>query len=481
MKYLRILAVLAITLLGVTAFAQDFPTTFTTTDGLSIGVPDGFEAQELMPGAAGVLDPVNEEGVIVFFGSALESFGLPTNVDAATIFTALAALGGFEGEPAAIELANGNGAVLAGEIPNFGPGIVVAVDADFGLLVSFVIAKEGIPSDEFLTLANSIIGSVSFDAANATVVEEPTAEPTEEPTEESTDSSDEACPIKVKDLPAQTVQFCLGAQFEHPESWSLFEGTEDVDTYASLGTDGFGITLSVSISEISEYYNPTIYKTSVVTYIAESMGDKSYDPVESWTTLSDEDGVLVEAYDVRESLKPEGTDLVQLAYLVTLNNDLFVSYTFSYIPNFAEKADIESIEGIVLSTALTDFYTGTPATIDFGGTQVFVTELECGSSTYGFNYTDDGIETYVVKCPLCKGTEGTVWGTDIYTDDSSVCLAAAHAGTIDLEVGGLLLVTMSEGLDEYTGSEANGVTTSDYGKWSSSFSTAPFVQDSGKK
>ena len=67
-----------------------------------------------------------------------------------------------------------------------------------------------------------------------------------------------------------------------------------------------------------------------------------------------------------------------------------------------------------------------------------------------------------------------MWGTDIYTDDSSVCLAAAHAGTIDLEVGGLLLVTMGEGLDEYIGSEANGVTSRDYGTWGSSFTTSPF-------
>jgi len=488
MKYLRLLTVLMVALLGMTTFAQDFPTTFTTTDGLSVGVPDGFESQEMMPGAVGVLDPVNEQGVIVFFGSALESFGLPTGLEASTIFAALAELGGFEGDPAPLELANGSGLVLAGDIPNFGPGTVVAVDAEFGLVVAFVISKEGTPSDEFVTLANTIIGSVSFDAANATVVAEPTALPTEEPAQESTavpnedgDATAVTCPIDVKDLPELTVQFCLGAQFEYPENWSLFDGTENVDTYASLGTAGFGVTLSVTLGEVNQYFNPTIYKTDVVSYMAESLGDAAYDPAKSWVTLLDEDGKLIEVYDSRETLKSAGSDLVQLAYLVTLNNDLFVSYTFNYIPNFSEEADVATIEGIVLSTQLTDFYTGTPASVESDGEQVFVTELECGATTYGFNYTEDGIETYIVKCPICEGTEGSVWGTDIYTDDSSVCLAAAHAGTLDLEIGGLLLVTMSEGLEAYTGSEANGVTSRVYGTWGASFSTAPFVAGGDKK
>ncbi len=474
MKYLRLVAVLVIALLGMTTFAQALPTTFTTSDGLSIGVPEGFESQELMPSAAGVLDPVNKQGVIVFHGTALESFGLPTGVDASTIFTSLAALGGFEGDPTSIELANGTGAMMAGEIPNFGPGTVVAVDTEFGLLVAFVVAESGTPSDEFILVAQDIIGSVSIDPnAVPAPTEEPTAEPTAEP-DENGDATAVTCPIPLKELPELTVQFCLGAQFEYTENWSLFDGTENVDTYVSLGTEGFGVTLSATITETSQYYNQTVYKTDIVKYTAEAIGDKDYDAVKSWTTLKDEDGILIEVYDPRTTLDLKDSDLAQVVYIVTLNSDLFVTYTFSYLPLFADEDDVATIEGIVLSTKLTDFYTGTPAAIELDGEQVFVTDLECGTSTYGFNYTEDKIEVYVVNCPICQGAEGSVWGTDIYTDDSSVCLAAAHAGTIDLEIGGLLLVTMGDGLEKYIGSEANGVTSRDYGAWGASFTTSPF-------
>jgi hypothetical protein len=68
------------------------------------------------------------------------------------------------------------------------------------------------------------------------------------------------------------------------------------------------------------------------------------------------------------------------------------------------------------------------------------------------------------------GVPRTVWGTDIYTDDSSVCTAAVHAGEITVEEGGTVTIEVVEGQDTYTGSERNGITTSDYGAWGGSFS-----------
>jgi hypothetical protein len=72
---------------------------------------------------------------------------------------------------------------------------------------------------------------------------------------------------------------------------------------------------------------------------------------------------------------------------------------------------------------------------------------------------------------LCSsgGTVHNVWGTDVYTSDSSVCTAAVHAGLITLEDGGEVTLHLLDGQDSYTGSEANGVTSLDYGSWGSSF------------
>jgi hypothetical protein len=80
--------------------------------------------------------------------------------------------------------------------------------------------------------------------------------------------------------------------------------------------------------------------------------------------------------------------------------------------------------------------------------------------------------TFVVTCPG-DGTFGSLWGTDVYTNDSSVCTAAVHAGVITQADGGTFVVTLSEGLDSYKSTSRNGVTSSTYGFWNGSFSVAP--------
>ena len=67
------------------------------------------------------------------------------------------------------------------------------------------------------------------------------------------------------------------------------------------------------------------------------------------------------------------------------------------------------------------------------------------------------------------GEIGSVWGTEVYTDDSSVCSAAVHAGLIDVEDGGRVIIRIAPGEESYEGSEANGVTSSEYGPWGGSF------------
>ncbi|MBK7402022.1 MAG: hypothetical protein IPJ34_38690 [Myxococcales bacterium] len=77
--------------------------------------------------------------------------------------------------------------------------------------------------------------------------------------------------------------------------------------------------------------------------------------------------------------------------------------------------------------------------------------------------------TRFLECPAgCAKGGGTVWGSDVYTDDSAVCPAAIHAGAIP-ESGGKVLVTFTPGGSFYVGTQRNGVSTSDWGKWGRSF------------
>ena len=71
-------------------------------------------------------------------------------------------------------------------------------------------------------------------------------------------------------------------------------------------------------------------------------------------------------------------------------------------------------------------------------------------------------------CPA-SGTPGGVWGTDVYTDDSSICTAAVHVGLISTGSGGPVQIEIRPGLPGYVGSARNGVSTAGYGAWHGSY------------
>jgi LCCL domain-containing protein len=80
----------------------------------------------------------------------------------------------------------------------------------------------------------------------------------------------------------------------------------------------------------------------------------------------------------------------------------------------------------------------------------------------------DNGKTWKFKCPA-NGREGTVWGTDVYTIDSSICSAAVHAGKFTLESGGSVTIELRPGESSYRGSSRNGIKTNDYGPYGRSF------------
>lgn len=85
--------------------------------------------------------------------------------------------------------------------------------------------------------------------------------------------------------------------------------------------------------------------------------------------------------------------------------------------------------------------------------------------------------TTELRCPANCPTQGTLWGSRYYTDDSPVCLAAVHSGQITQE-GGTFPFTLAEGQQTYVGSERNGVRSSDYGPFGGSFVFGPLPEPS---
>jgi len=62
-------------------------------------------------------------------------------------------------------------------------------------------------------------------------------------------------------------------------------------------------------------------------------------------------------------------------------------------------------------------------------------------------------------------TEGQLWGTDIYSGDSTIGAAAVHAGLLKPAETGFLRVTVVTPPETFPGTTRNGVTSTEYGRY----------------
>jgi hypothetical protein len=74
--------------------------------------------------------------------------------------------------------------------------------------------------------------------------------------------------------------------------------------------------------------------------------------------------------------------------------------------------------------------------------------------------------TYSVICSPCS--EGTIYGTGVYTADSSVCAAATHSGLAKTD-DVMIQVTIGGKKDSFKGTEANGLSSADWGAYDKTF------------
>lgn len=65
--------------------------------------------------------------------------------------------------------------------------------------------------------------------------------------------------------------------------------------------------------------------------------------------------------------------------------------------------------------------------------------------------------------------DGPVWGSDVYTGDSMLAPAAVHAGVVKAGESGIIKVTVVQPLNQYQGSQRNGVSSSDFGRYGSAY------------
>jgi hypothetical protein len=66
-------------------------------------------------------------------------------------------------------------------------------------------------------------------------------------------------------------------------------------------------------------------------------------------------------------------------------------------------------------------------------------------------------------------SEGPLWGTDVYTGDSSLGAAAVHAGLVKPDQVAIVKVTVVAPLQQYQGSVRFGVTSNDFGRYGAAY------------
>lgn len=95
-----------------------------------------------------------------------------------------------------------------------------------------------------------------------------------------------------------------------------------------------------------------------------------------------------------------------------------------------------------------------------------ITPIAWDTTAAGFK--GEGGQTYAFQCPK-GGTAQAVYGSDAYTDFSSICTAAVHAGLFSLADGGKVTIEYRAGRSIYGSTVRNGITSNTSGEDARSF------------
>lgn len=103
-----------------------------------------------------------------------------------------------------------------------------------------------------------------------------------------------------------------------------------------------------------------------------------------------------------------------------------------------------------------------------------VHEIDWRTSPLDLNLRGLNGERFRFKCPPGKAARGQVIGSGPYTDGSSICAAATHAGVIRAASGGLVTIEVRPGEVHYEASWSHYVQSERYDAlWSGSFIVVP--------
>ena len=118
----------------------------------------------------------------------------------------------------------------------------------------------------------------------------------------------------------------------------------------------------------------------------------------------------------------------------------------------------------------------------WSSTYTFIKNSEPGHIDWYTTYDripDDFHAPITVACPPKGNAESGLWGTDVYSASSSICLAAVHAGIITLGGGGRVTVTPQPKQDTFVASLRNGISSNFWTGWNYQSYPQPYTVTPG--
>lgn len=463
-KSLLIIAVLFSLALSVWAQDIELPNSITTEDGLRISYPQGWFASE--QGGAIVITGINGE-----FGGFNQNIsqesGTTTALDAIEYLIEQSA-GQDIGDIQTVDFDGRQGYYFISQgLPNIEDGsniqLVFPVEDGTiiaGALVIFDAANVSTLQETLFAIAASATyvmpvepdGGIGDGAAAPGTM-----------TSDARILSDEM-PPEVTTFEDGVLTMRSGVRVVVPERFTLPIGVDvtEYDTVALLYDLDIASTLTI-MDDNSLALNDVI--NIMVPMMAMMAADEDYTQ-DDLETVTLEDGLEVSVYNSLISA-PDADGFAVIMYIVPITPERVITVQLQGTPETIE--DVDSLQADVLSVVESLQVLGVQAVTDAEGNVSVATQATCSDD--GQSYVDSSTTSAVVECPAGCGDGGYgIWGTDIYTNDSSLCAAAIHAGIITNDEGGLIEVTYLEGQASYSGSERNGISTSDYGAWEDSFS-----------
>lgn len=305
---------------------------------------------------------------------------------------------------------------------------------------------------------HAVLSSATFEAPE--IIE------TETPDEETIYVPEGA--VLIDSLEAGELRFATGVETTYPEGWRIYSESAYIESSvvliygASIMNYDAMVTINVqdSIDMTADFFRQHMMSTTAMMY----NGQDTFDPERDIITEVLPDGRVLEYL-----LLPEDDSIIGNTYVITLDSRYWVWAMFvNANPDGAEAraAEVKAIvENMVLNLS--------EETAEYDGHRFTIVNATC-ETVITSGDVNENVPYAAFNCPAgCADVGYSIWGSDIYTLDSTVCAAAIHANAITNEAGGFVLASWVAGQESYAATERNGISTMDYGAWGDSFSVVP--------